>query len=364
MIFLSKKELIENEEERSQIRFSSRPIGMIIKSICIFWFLFLSIYFIFSDSTWIFSIFSIVPPISFLITSLILFALVVFITFSIDKTFKNSALLSVLGAILISTFFSDVFILRTNNEIQDEDYILFNFNTEFWEDSEDIENFYQFLKQQNADIYQLQEYIPAENENDHTKVSLDLTLDYLKEKFPNYEVIQFGEFVTMTRLPIFSYEEQLDKKFLRTDIRIDDEIVSFYNVHMPVHVNTDLRPDYVSLLKDMKERYSSRHELFYQLINELKTNNRPKIISGDFNTTKSMRKMGSLMSFLNDAALEAEKFLVTSWEIKGLRAWRIDYVLGDQSITFSDYKTIDSTEYSDHWAQRVLFRLTKQTQKE
>ncbi|MCA9380965.1 hypothetical protein KC678_01760, partial [Candidatus Dojkabacteria bacterium] len=183
------------------------------------------------------------------------------------------------------------------------------------------------------------------------------TLDFLKEKFPNYEVIQFGEFVTMSRLPVFSYEEQLDKKYLRTDIWVNDKIVSFYNVHLPVHVNTDLRPDYIELVLDMKDRFAWRNDLFRSLEIDLKSNNRPKVVSGDFNTTRSMRKMGNLTSFLHDAAFEAEKFLVTSWQINGLRAWRIDYVLGDDSIVFSDYKSIDSNGYSDHWGQRIMFRI-------
>lgn len=358
MIFHSKNSLNDDKkEERKQLRFSYILILTLFKVMCLFWFIFLVTYSLLSDDVWIFSIFSIIPPIFFLIFSFIHLFLMIIVIFRYDHTFKSITLFCVVGSIIISLNFSDILISFKNNEVQEDDYIIFNLNTEFWEDKEDIDSFYSFLKAQNADIYHLQEYMHNEEQNKLTKESLDLTLKQLQEVFPDYEIIQYGEFVTMSRLPVAEIDEELDNKYLRTDIWIDETIVSFYNVHVPVHINADLRHDYLELLKDMRERFKWRNEVFDTLKDDISKNQKPTIVTGDFNTTRSMQKMSRLTDFLHDSAYEASSPIVTSWKLKTINSWRIDYVLGNKSIMFSEYLTIDSLNFSDHLAQRVKFRL-------
>ncbi len=346
------------ELERDNTRSSFSWIEKMFFVKLVIWIAALLSFYLLSNRYWLWNFFSFIPPILFYLVSLI-FVISVIIYILLKNQRRREyffVFLLTLISLVLSIPLSDIS-LKFNNNNETGEFSIFNFNTEFWEDKDDIEGFISFLKSQDADIYHLQEFIAERSINGLNEETIEETFNMLKAEFPDYEIVQSSEFITMTRFPIFEYYEFADEKFLRNDIWVGNTIVSFYNVHIPVHIDTKLRDNIGMFFSDMKDRFYWREEVFEYLKQNINDNSRPVIVSGDFNTTSSMRSMNELFKFTNDAKVEAGTPLSASWKLFGLRLWRIDYVLGNDVIDFKTYKVVDSKSYSDHLAQRVTFKL-------
>lgn len=353
MIFHSNKQQKEKKLEPSD---SSFFMIKILYWLIIIWGIFIIAHYLIVGNFWFGNVLSIIPPIVLLLASIIMFFLSFFLL--LDKKQESKKFIIGISVAALTIFISfpltDIYI-SSPRILDNGDFSIFTFNTEYWEREERLPDLFDFLREQNADVYHLQEFFPEIRMNGYDQEGLSKTIDDLRVAFPNYEIIQLGEFVTMSRLPISQYEYNPEGAYLKTDIWVNDKIVSFYNVHVPVHIN--LRKNFVTIIPDIKDRFYWREEVFDILENEIAENTRPKIVTGDFNTTKAMRSMEPLLNSLTDSKEFLGKAFEASWEISGMYLWRIDYILGNEDIKFKTYETLDSGILSDHEAIRVTYDL-------
>ncbi len=300
-----------------------------------------------SGRWWFWNIFSVVPPLFF---TLLLISLLFWNIFTKNKLGIIFLVLATPLAILNSDI--NINFINSVSGEQINTVKVFNFNTEYWE-SENIEDFYKFLKDQNADIYHLQEHITKD-------LSEIKDLEQLKSNFPGYNVIASAEFVTMSKFPIIQTYNSKGAYYLKNDIDINGNIISFYNVHIPVQLLVMQATEPVKFIKDLAFRFDWRERQFNLLLNDIQNNPSPYYISGDFNTTKSMGKMDIILNQTIDSFAKSNSLLPTTWDISGLKLWRIDYNLIDKTsnkLGFIRHEDIDPHEFSDHWGQLVTLKI-------
>lgn len=296
---------------------------------------------------WFWNIFSIIPPILFTLLYLIL----IFWNVATKKKYSIVFIIFCLPLAIYSSDFSlKLFIDQpTNDSLSIK---IFNWNTHFW-DEDNKEEFYKFLLSQKADVYQLQEHIQTRN---GYFIELD-DLDEVKYYFEGYTVVKKTEFLTITKLPVIQSYREEESYYLRVDVQVDQDILSLYNVHMPVHINTAIIPNVYRFAVDLKHRYDFRNQEFNRLIKDIKNNSNKYYISGDFNTTKSMGKIQDVISLGKDTAYAGDNLFNATWEVDNIRLWRIDFNIAHNDLKVLNYKEVDPLNYSDHWAQLVTIQL-------
>jgi endonuclease/exonuclease/phosphatase (EEP) superfamily protein YafD len=219
---------------------------------------------------------------------------------------------------------------------------VFNWNTRFWNEENDTD-FYSFLRSQDADVYQLQEYW------DRNGRTLDLRPE-LEKAFPGYRIAISDELVTASRLPVLAQHGDVPGRFLRVDVRAGDQQVSFYNVHISMQLGAD-----------MAGIFHNRQAQFSRLQSDLAQNADPAYVSGDFNSTTSMGVMRWLLGHYQDSVQAGAAFIPRTWAfhlLPELRLWRLDFNLVDQRLAVTGYRDIDPGAKSDHWAQLVQIGYT------
>jgi endonuclease/exonuclease/phosphatase family metal-dependent hydrolase len=172
----------------------------------------------------------------------------------------------------------------------------------------------------------------------------------IRKALPGYDVIVQGELVTATRLPVRAVSGDDDRKFLRVDMEIDGNIVSFYNVHVSMPFGTNVR-----------EIYRRRQQQLQALREDLDHNPNEAVISGDFNATTTMGVMDWFFRRYQDSASASRTFLPVSWgyhRLPNLRLWRLDYAFLDRRLTPISHESVKPFE-SDHSGQRVTFTLSE-----
>ncbi|PIV90557.1 hypothetical protein COW46_01925 [Candidatus Gracilibacteria bacterium CG17_big_fil_post_rev_8_21_14_2_50_48_13] len=197
---------------------------------------------------------------------------------------------------------------------------------------------------QGADVVMLQELIrPRTWDTPPAEENADL--------FPGYRVLSYGEWVTATTLPVVGVFAAKDQYWLRVDVDIQGKRVSLYNVHIPVHINpAQMLRDPPGFFADLKERHTLRTEQFRLLERELRGNSYPKIIAGDFNSTKSMGTMGYFLDQYTDMARVGSTWFPATWGDMGIHLWRIDWMLISKEFLPIEQRQAQSTELSDHRA--------------
>lgn len=266
---------------------------------------------------------------------------------------------------------------------------VFSWNTWYWDQPGDtgatepppggtaaatVDGFYQYLRDQNADIYLLQEYLYLHDDipvpvNDEAR---------LRANFPGYRIAAAGELVTLSRLPVVGVQRlsllpylpagrDLDMpggpelqdfytdKLLRTDIDVRGQIVSFYNAHIPTPVElnpSSFRP------APMSEAHDTRQATLRALAADLAGNLRPALLSGDFNTSPAMGLLQMVPDRLRDVTSALRSVYPTSWDDRSLRLWRIDWVFVTPEVTVNRYRLISSRGQSDHRGQSLVLSLS------
>lgn len=329
--------------------------------IALIWAIYLIIHTLLAGKIWLWNLLSFIPPFTFLTGSVLL------ITANLIR--KNIAGLVIC---LISTplafLNTDInlnFLHKPSNNKQParnasparsdagEQVTIFNWNTEFWE-TDGKEQLYNFLKSQNADIYHLQEHYNYEEDRINKYFLKDA--EELEENFPNFYIIAKDEFLTLSRYPIIDSFADEEGTYLRTEININDNIISFYNVHIPLQLYYPHVTNPLELLADTRTRFYIREEKFDILEEEIGNIQTPHYISGDFNTTKSMGKMNFLLSKTTDSFSTTNTITIfpTTWKRCGLKLWRIDYNLASTEIQILSHENINPEGFSDHWGQKVV----------
>ncbi|WP_432839976.1 endonuclease/exonuclease/phosphatase family protein [Dactylosporangium sp. CA-092794] len=235
---------------------------------------------------------------------------------------------------------------------------VFSWNTEYWDS--DGGPFYDFLRDQHADVYLLQEYlrdgdIPGRIDDSSR----------LRAEFPGYDLAIAGELVTLSRLPIVrSYPlpaavpttdtgwlgEYTRDKILRTDLSLaGGHQLSIYNLHMPVQINPT-SPFSAAFYRTIREQRAQREPQWRALAADVAANPGPALVAGDFNTTPAMGDLNKVPSRLRDASTALPDLYPTTYRDRpGLpRWWRLDWAFVTRDVRVHDYTFGSSHGQSDH----------------
>lgn len=223
---------------------------------------------------------------------------------------------------------------------QENAITVFSWNSLGWRQG-DKTKWLDYIAAHKADIILLQEIIPPRTWD--TPVPTEL-----KERFPGYSLVPHGEWLTITRFPVVGVYGNEGQFWLRTDVDINSKRVSIYNIHIPVHMDPSrFLGDPGDFFADMHERHKSRQEQFRLLEAELRANTYPKIIAGDFNSTRSMGTLGFMADYTEVGALGTDLFPAT-WGDKGIHLWRIDWAYVSKDLRALTYQTLPRSGLSDH----------------
>ncbi|GGS47289.1 endonuclease/exonuclease/phosphatase family protein [Actinokineospora fastidiosa] len=240
---------------------------------------------------------------------------------------------------------------------------VFAWNTEYWSQHDDPDAFHAFLRQQDADVYLLQEYVHhTDGEPDVVKAHSPVDdTERLRREFPGYTIVARGELLTLTRFPVVARPlvgpdrpglpwplEFRDAKVLRTDLDVRGTVMSFYNVHIPVQYNFA-----GAFLAHMADAAGERRAHFAALLADVRANPRPVVVAGDFNTSPSMGELDAVRAVVRDAAEAGSEVYPTSWHV-GPFGWRLDWAFTSPSVPVHRYGFTDPRGLSDHRPQELL----------
>ncbi|MER5883735.1 endonuclease/exonuclease/phosphatase family protein [Streptomyces sp. NPDC001941] len=210
-----------------------------------------------------------------------------------------------------------------------------SWNTFFWDQDNDRDAFYAYLKDRAADVYLLQEY---QNARGDEPVPVD-DLARLRAAFPGYHVATEGEFLTLSRYPIVStralrpgglappdtsWADYWNVRVLRTDVDVDGRTLSLYNTHLPDLLNVDRNPLTAAYHRSVRQLAQRRALHFRALREDLDANPHPVVLGGDLNVLPGT---GDLRWFdgLRDAAALAGPLHPATFPAGGPALWRLDW---------------------------------------
>jgi endonuclease/exonuclease/phosphatase (EEP) superfamily protein YafD len=244
-------------------------------------------------------------------------------------------------------------------------------NTGFWDADDDSAAFYRLLRQQDADVYALQEYLAWED--DHIVPRDDASR--LRQEFPGYHIGVVGELVTLSRLPVVEehalsvpdapppQDEFVDywlHKVLRTDVRTANGIVSIYNAHLPVQAWVDGSPLDSEFYRAMRRQDNARKAQFRALARDVAANPHPVLVAGDLNTTPAMGDVREFPAGLRDAQRATRSPYPVSFTASlAVHArvpewWRLDWTLTSPQVRVHSYDLLAPQGLSDHRLQSVV----------
>ncbi|HZB32951.1 MAG TPA: endonuclease/exonuclease/phosphatase family protein [Streptosporangiaceae bacterium] len=271
-----------------------------------------------------------------------------------------------------------------------------SWNTEFWDQDwrratgrRFEAGFYDYLREFNADVYLLKEYLYVDisvgdpNSQAWTpEMALRIDkLQRLRREFPNYHIATSGEQITLSRLPIVAqrgldmrpwlpedlkrvpstladFPASYTSETLRTDIQVNNAVVSFYNtqIHQPP---LDWRL-YNGESRDANRYNTARREASYRALRaDLTDNGHPAVLGADLNTTPAMGIRRLLPKKLIDHTRAQSSIYPTTWQEEGMEFWRIDWLLTTEDITVHRYELHKAASMSDHKAQRAVLSVPR-----
>jgi len=254
---------------------------------------------------------------------------------------------------------------------------VFSWNTEYWHQEDDPDEFYRFLKAQRADVYLLQEYLGWDLDRPFDGELPEDDLARLRREFPGYQIAARGELVTLSRLPIVAqppvppdpaasgdgttdfHRVFRDAKVLRTDLRVGTSTVSFYNAHIAVQLKVT-SPLSGSFWAFPYRAEKQRKEQLRGLTDDVAANPHPVVVTGDFNTSPAMADVDGLARRLHDPTGVNRSLYPASWTLGGLPAlWRLDWAFVSSGVDVHRYEFLSPQDMSDHYAQ--LLWITRET---
>ncbi|WP_169734277.1 endonuclease/exonuclease/phosphatase family protein [Hamadaea tsunoensis] len=259
-------------------------------------------------------------------------------------------------------------------------------NTEYWDQDWEpggphtTDQFYAFLKAMNADVYMLQEYAHVDltlADTASQALAIDQT-DRLRAEFPGYEIVIAGRDITLSRLPVVGHSWLDTTKYLpddlkavphglatrplfyqsqtlRTDIRVDGQVVSFYDSHLyqPPQRIFRLRGDPgQSMFAIDRFNFEMRKASLEALQEDIGHNPNRVVLGGDFNTSPAMGVLRMVPDRLVDQSRALSSFYPTTWQA-GRYWWRLDWLFTTPDVTVSSYDQLSPAGFSDHKVQRI-----------
>jgi endonuclease/exonuclease/phosphatase (EEP) superfamily protein YafD len=233
---------------------------------------------------------------------------------------------------------------------------VFSWNTDVWTLHKDRERFFAYLREQQADVYVLQEYL---HWDENGAVRIDDTAE-LRRSFPGYHIFIEGEMLTMSRLPIIAtYPRPTSdwywqgNKAVRVDVQFGDSVLSIYNVHLFVPFRRELSPLGGAFYDFARTQYELRQAELDRLRADLAENPYPAIVLGDFNSPwfGSLMNLGPRMHRLDAPAL-----LPTTWPVRNYpfpRLWRLDWAFTTEDVRVAGYAFRPNPGLGDHLAHEL-----------
>lgn len=343
-----------------------------------FWLFFISLNILFAGKSILSSIYGSLPDFILLLVPML------FLFIQINNKKKNLyTICTLIIALLLGITQVDINLLKLDKKNPDTDNSfkvkVFNWNTKCWDLDKDKNRFYEFLKEQNADIYLLQEYMyylpdwqtrkdmaidPAKIVKNCSFIpgfskKFMLINDELriKEEFPGYYYSPNFQFVIISRYPIIQSYLDSSEQFAVSDININGIAVRFFNVHMVLHLKPS-NPLAIEFYHDMHRRFLARRIGFTNLLNNINNTVSDYLIAGDFNTTKHMGSLNSLYRNHFDAIKFSNDLYSNTFKYHGLRFWRLDYIFvpkHTKQINVKSMQILDDQKLSDHKPMSLYF---------
>ncbi|WP_380283384.1 endonuclease/exonuclease/phosphatase family protein [Kitasatospora purpeofusca] len=333
------------------------------------WAAFLLADFLASGRWWFWLIPGLVPPLLFLAVPVALLALVWTVPGPRVRRWLVPAVLALLVAGMPRTGLNwSALTPGSGPSAAGPELSVFSWNTEYWDTTDDPDAFYRFLRSRDADVYLLQEYL-AWVRGTHTEID---ELDRIHREFPGYQVAVTGELVTLSRYPVLAappvgpapapdapWAETFTRhKALRTDLDVNGRTVSFYNVHIPVQVDTRESVFGGAFYRVVREADAARREQFTALERDAAANPNPLLIAGDFNTSPAMADLDPLRARFDDARSASGDLYPGSWGgVLGTDWWRLDWAFTSHAVAVQRYAFVGAQGMSDHRAQDLRISL-------
>lgn len=359
------------------MRIINRYIRGILRVSLVLWFIFVILHCVFTGRTYLWNWFGSLPTL-FFVTIPLFFVVVEFFRKKRNWIYISMMIVSlVLGATQ-----ADIHLFsKKNNGISSHPNTsvkVFNWNTALWDQDKNREQFFRFLKDQNADIYILQEYlrwmdpgmkVTPENIQKFNLFPICSVVpgfpvlyqgvndqERLRREFPGYDLAIHNQFVILSRFPIENSYPDYSEQYAVADINIEGRLVRIYNVHIILHLEMDnpLNPNFY---EGLQRRFAARHLAFQNLKADIQNWKLDYLIAGDFNSTKAMGVMNELFDKNIDVVTYSGEWFPVTFTFKGLNLWRFDYQLigkASRNIRVKSYQNMDPQGLSDHNPQLLV----------
>ncbi len=230
------------------------------------------------------------------------------------------------------------------------------------------------LVSQNADIYCFQEFYYTDQKGKFE--TRDTILTFLNAK--NYREAythkmrggQYFGIATFTRYPIINsgkiiFENDINNICLFTDLKIDQDTVRVYNLHIAsirfgyddykFVENIDAKSEATELGQGAKHIYHLLAKAFKKrsiqskkIIDHVKNSPYPVLLSGDFNDSPNSFCYQQFSDVLEDSFKEAGVGIGSTY-IGAFPSFRIDYIFHSEEFEAINYYTLPN-KFSDHHA--------------
>ena len=220
-------------------------------------------------------------------------------------------------------------------------------------------NIFDFLREEDADIICIQEFLTSPWINDLEEKNILRQLG----KTPYYHIELPGSNIgiaTFSKYPIIRketiYAHNTANACICSDIVIGNDTVRVYNIHLlSVGFNNDERHllnnvgniEYdredlrtiMSILRNLKRSSLGREKQVEILMAHIESSPYPVIICGDFNEPPISHSYHRIRGERNDAFVEAGTGRSTTYNIGKIASMRIDYIMYSDFFKAYDYKS-------------------------
>jgi len=233
-------------------------------------------------------------------------------------------------------------------------FVLFVWNTHYWDQDLDSASFLGFLADHDADVYLLQEYVYWQQVREVPASGLA----ELAAALPDHVVLDDGELVTAVRRRLAPRPVPgLPGLAQRTDISVGGSVVALVNVHMPVQVDLDRSPLRAEFYRQLRHRSGRQRQAFRAVADLLRLAPPAFVLGGDFNSSPAMCLMRRLRSGRVDVMRTAGHPYLATWPAGRRRLWRIDWVLASRRVRADWARLVDPGGRSDHHGQLCALRV-------
>lgn len=329
--------------------------GTTLLVISLAWSLFVTCHVIANGRWWAWLVVSLLPPVSLAAVPTLLLAGALAVR---GAAGLGSALLAI-AALLVTAPQSGLNIRATVRRTRglaggQRPARVISWNTQYWHQGKDQEEFYAYLRSLDADVYLLQEYLYHVGQWRFRLLDDD---ERLFAVFADYEVVVKGQLVTASRLPVVRVPPLAAENVLRVDIRatLGGSVLSTYNVHIPVQL-APLNPLRREFYQIVRQRAHDRISHYQCLAGDLAANVQPSLVAGDFNASAAVGDLRRLAAVATDAIHANRSIYPVSWDAnrRMLRLWRLDWAFAGGGTDVRRYEFLSTAGRSDHHIQSLL----------